>query len=305
MRRLALVLAGLLLTATTTSCLVFHNRWRTTLAVQTASDVAYLDDGDDKHRLDIFAPSGARGAPVVIFVHGGFWRSGDRSYFENVVGLYGNVGVALADMGVVTVIPSYRLYPQVGAVDDMLDDLGAVIRFTRDHIAVHGGDPDRIILAGHSAGGQLVTLLATSPDALKRRGIEAGVIKGVAGISGIYDVLASANSADPPKDKAELWDPLFGSDDHKQAASPLPLFGTTDHPPLLLLVGDADFRSCLRDFNSAQTALQPLQGSRAFFVRIAGNTHEDMVLEIGTATDEVGPAVAAFARVITDPARRH
>ena len=41
------------------------------------------------------------------------------------------------------------------------------------------------------------------------------------------------------------------------------------------------------------------------FVRIAGNTHEDMVLEIGTATDEVGPAVAAFARVITDPARRH
>ena len=95
MRRVALVLAGLLLTATTTSCLVFHNRWRTTLAVQTASDVAYLDDGDDKHRLDIFAPSGARGAPVVIFVHGGFWRSGDRSYFENIVGLYGNVGVAL------------------------------------------------------------------------------------------------------------------------------------------------------------------------------------------------------------------
>ena len=299
-----LAIAGLVTMLFSTSCLVFQNRWRTTLAVETAKDVAYIDDGDDKHRLDIFAPSGAQGAPVVIFVHGGFWRAGDRSFHENIVGLYGNVGVALADMGVVTVVPSYRLYPQVASTDDMLDDLAAVIRFTSEHIAVHGGDPDRIILAGHSAGGHLVTLLATRPDALTSRGIKPGVIKGVAGISGVYDVLTSANTADPPTDKVELWDPLFGTDAQKQAASPLPYFGTTNHVPLLLLIGENDFKSCARDYRAAEVALRSQQGTRAFFHPVAGNTHEDMVLEIGTATDEVGPAVAAFARVITDPARR-
>ncbi len=280
-------------------CLVWQNRWRSSLAIQTANDIAYVDDGDDKHKLDVFAPQGAQGAAVVIFVHGGFWRAGDRSYFESIVGLYGNVGVALGDMGVVTVIPSYRLYPQAKTVDEQLDDLAAVILWTKNHIAVHGGDPNKIVLAGHSAGAHLVTLLATKPDAMQSRGLDASVVKGVASISGIYDVKTSAENADPQSDRAELWDPFFGDDAQKVQASSLQHMGKSAHPPLLLAIGENDFKNCLRDYNNAKAALAAEQGTRAFFVDVAGNSHEDMVLEIGTVHDEVGPAIAAFARVIT------
>jgi acetyl esterase/lipase len=302
-----LIASGLLVAAvvavaeSSSACLVWQNRWRSSLAVQTANDVAYVDDGDDKHRLDVFAPEGAQGAAVVIFVHGGFWRAGDRSYFEPVVGLYGNVGVALGDMGVVTVVPSYRLYPQVKTVDEQLDDIAATIVWTKEHIAVHGGDPNRIILAGHSAGGHLIALLATKPQALESRGIAKGLIKGVATISGIYDVKTSAENADPPKDRLELWDPFFGDDDAKVAASSLQHMGKTDHPPLLFVIGENDYGNCLRDHRNAEAALEKDKGTRAFFKTVPGNTHEDMVFEIGTIHDEVGPAVAAFARVITEP----
>jgi len=291
----------MLVGASQAGCLSLSNRYRTSLAVQTASDLAYVDDGDPKHRLDIFAPSGAQGAPVVVFVHGGFWRSQDKRYFEPVVGLYGNVGVALADMGIVTVIPSYRLFPQAQSFEEQLDDVAQAVRFTRDHIAVHGGDPNKIVLAGHSAGGHLVAYLGTSPDALTKRGLDQGIVKGTAALSGIYDVLTSANNADPPEDKVTLWDPFFGSDDEKRAASPLAFFGIAPHAPIMLVIGELDFKNCLRDYKNGVAALTPgdVRDPRLSTVFVKGNTHEDMVLEIGTRDDEVGPAVAAFARVVT------
>ncbi|HEY1100718.1 MAG TPA: alpha/beta hydrolase, partial [Myxococcota bacterium] len=168
------------------SCLVWRNQWRHTVAVRVADDVAYLDDNDDKHRLDVFSPSGASSAaplPVVIFVHGGWWRAGDRSYFEPIVGLYGNVGTALGDMGVVTVVPSYRLWPNVSSPRQQLDDLAAVVAWTKQHIARFGGDPSRIVLAGHSAGGHLVTLLGAVDGEATSRGLAADDIDAVVAIS--------------------------------------------------------------------------------------------------------------------------
>lgn len=292
----AIVLAAALATP---GCLVWKNNWRNSLAVATADGLAYVDDGDDKHRLDIYAPSGAQGAPVVIFIHGGFWRSGDRDYYANIVGLYGNVGTALADMGVVTVVPSYRLFPQVDSPEAMFDDLAKVIAFTRDHIALHGGDPNRIVLAGHSAGGHLAAFLATSPDALKSRGVDPSVVKAVVPISGIYDVVSAAAHADPPEDRQELWDPLFGDEGSKQAFSPLPFFTRADAPPMLFIIGENDYKNCLRDFDSAQKAVGDNGHARIFFDRVPGNTHEDMVLEIGTVDDDVGHRLASFAHVMT------
>ena len=288
MRFVVVTLALLLLS----SCLSFSNLWRNSKAVRTADGIAYIDDGDDKHRLTVFAPDGAQGVPVVVFVHGGFWREGDRSFYESIVGLYSNVGVALADNDVVTVIPSYRLYPQVASVDDMLDDIAASIAWTRDHIAVHGGDPNRIVLSGHSAGAHLVTLLATRPDALKKRGIDPAVIKGVVPLSGIYDVPGASARAKLEEDRVTLWRPLFG--DKGQEQSPAVYFGK-DMPKTLFVVGEKDYESCLVDYRAAEKSLAPLVGDKAFFHFVPERTHEEIVLTIGTAQDEVSPAVAAFA----------
>jgi acetyl esterase/lipase len=274
------------------SCLSFSNLWRNSKAVRTGDGIAYVDDGDDKHKLTVFAPEGAQGVPVVVFVHGGFWRSGDRAVYENIVGLYSNVGVALADNDVVTVIPSYRLFPQVASVEDMLDDIAASIAWTRDHIAVHGGDPNRIILAGHSAGGHLVSLIATRPEALLKRGVDPAVIKGVVPLSGIYDIPGAAARAKLEEDRVTLWRPLFDKEGKEQ--SPELYFGPK-MPPTLFLVGENDYETCLVDFHKAEKSLAPLVGDRAFFRLIPKLTHEDMVLVIGTAPDEVSPAVAAFA----------
>lgn len=290
-------------------CASLQNRYRSTTAQHTASDVAYVEAAsggvvDDKHRLDIWSPAptaNKTGAPVVIFIHGGYWRAGDRHYFEPVVGLYGNVGIALAEQGIVTVVPSYRLFPQVTSIDAMLDDVAAVVRYTREHIAAHGGDPAQIVLAGHSAGGHLVALLATKPGALSSRGVPEGSIRGVVPISGIYDVEKTADNADPPSMKQELWDPLFGDAAQKREASSLQHFGVVEHPPLLFVIGEDDFKNCRRDYESAKKIFTDLKSDRATFVDVKGNTHEDMVIEIGSDTDKVTPAIVAFVRQVTRP----
>lgn len=278
------------------SCLSLQNRWRHSLAVRSADSVAYVDDGDDKHKLNVFAPRGAQGLPVVVFVHGGFWREGGRSFYEPVVGLYSNVGVALADNDVVTVVPSYRLFPQVKSVEDMLDDIAASIAWTRDHIAEHGGDPTRIVLAGHSAGGHLVALISSRPDALSKRGIDPTLIKGVVPVSGIFDIPAAAARSKREVDRVTLWRPLFA--DRGAEQSPARYFGPS-MPPMLFIVGEHDVASSLIDHHEAERTLAAAIGDKVFFRMVPSLTHEDMVLTIGTASDEVSPAIAAFAWFVT------
>ena len=296
-RALRLLAVTTVVVALASSCLVWRNQWRHTVAVRVADDVAYIDDGDDKHRLDVFAPAGASSGaplPVVIFVHGGWWRAGDRSYYEPVVGLYGNVGTALADMGVVTVIPSYRLWPQISSYTQQLDDLAAVIAHTKKHIADVGGDPSRIFLAGHSAGGHLVALLGAGPGQLTSRGLSATDIKGVIAISGIYDIAVTAAAADA-EEQATFWTPFFGTPAQQAAASPMSSF-VSSSMPFLFLVGGADYKSCLREYATVQTLFA--DNHRARFASTSGNTHEDMVLEVGTVDDDVGLRISAFASVV-------
>jgi len=296
---LAVVAALGAVVASLSSCLSWSNLWRKSRARLVASDVVYVDgSSDDKHRLDVWAPDGARGAPVVIFVHGGYWRSGDRHYFTPVTGLYGNVGVALGDMDVVTVVPSYRLFPTVATVEPMLDDLAAAIRWTHDHVADHGGDPDRIVLAGHSAGGHLLLQLVTAPEALASRGVERRWVKGVAPVSGIFDVVRATRQAEDEL-RRDLWQPLFGHD--PEGWSPLRRLGAeaARTTPMLFLVGSRDYPGCLADFASARAALRDVEGSHAFFRTVPGRDHAELVLQAGTKDDEVMPAVAAFARAVT------
>ena len=290
------------------SCLTLRAVFSPRHAHVVAADVAYVAAGesgsdgraavDDKQRLDVWAPDGAHDAPVVIFVHGGYWNSGDRRYFDAVTGLYGNVGRALGGEGIVTVVPSYRLFPRVPSVEPMLDDLAAVVRWTHEHIASYGGSPEDIVLAGHSAGGHLVLQLVTAPHALEQRGVDPRLVKGVAPISGVFDVARSTRLSDDEM-RAALWLPLFGA--HPDAWSPLRQLSPdlARATPMLFLVGGDDEKDCLLDYDDAHAALAEVEGTAASFRRIDGNSHRDMVLEIDTAADEVTPALAAFVHRVT------
>ncbi len=149
-------------------------------AARPAEDIAY--GPDSRQKLDVYAPQRAgRPAPIMVFVYGGSWNSGRRQD-------YGFVGRALAARGFVTVIPDYRLVPEV-RYPAFLEDGAAAIRWARDHGAHYGGDPSRIVLAGHSAGAYIAVMLALDDAFIKAAGVDPQTIKAVAGLSGPYDFL--------------------------------------------------------------------------------------------------------------------
>jgi acetyl esterase/lipase len=159
--------------------------------VREVLDVRYHDTWSTRHKLDVFAPGDLKPGekrPVVIFAHGGTWMAGDKNFF----GVYREVGRGLAEAGVVAVMINYRLSPLVRHPEHVKDAARA-FAWVRDRIGKHGGDPDRIFLAGHSAGAHLMTLLATDDCYLKDPKLyldekDFKAVRGVIPICGVYRI---------------------------------------------------------------------------------------------------------------------
>lgn len=143
--------------------------------------VSHLSYGASKrHGLDIHLPKSlASKAPVVIFFYGGRWQSGDREE-------YAFVGQALAKRGIITVIPDYRLFPEV-EFPQFIDDAAIATRWVLKHIQQIGGDPSRVYLMGHSAGAHIAALLISNKHYLQHQHVNRNDIAGFIGLSGPYD----------------------------------------------------------------------------------------------------------------------
>ena len=150
-------------------------------AGQTATrGIAY--GPDPREALDVYAPAGASGAPTVVFFYGGSWQSGDRAD-------YAFVGRALAAQGIVAVVPDYRLYPQVGFTGFMSDAARATA-WAKRHARDYGGDPNRLVVMGHSAGAHIAVLLTLDRHWLAAEHVDVGrAIAGTVGLAGPYDFL--------------------------------------------------------------------------------------------------------------------
>jgi arylformamidase len=129
--------------------------------------------------LDIF-PAAQPGAPVLIFVHGGYWRSLDKAD-------HSFVAPALVAAGVTVVVPNYALCPAVG-VDHICQQMAAATAWVARHIGQHHGDPSRIVVAGHSAGGHLAAMLLSARWKVLGDDLPAQLLSGAMGISGLYDL---------------------------------------------------------------------------------------------------------------------
>ena len=174
-------------------------------------------------RLDVYAPRRAHGPwPVAVFFYGGSWDTGRRQD-------YNWVGRALAAKGFLTVVPDYGLYPEV-RYPGFLEDGARAVRWAQDHAGEFGGDPERIVLVGHSAGAYNAAMIALDRRYLDGAGVEGRRIRAWAGLSGPYDFLP-------------LSDPIairtFGEAPDLPGTQPLS-FVRADAPPAFLATGDKD-----------------------------------------------------------------
>ena len=142
-------------------------------------DVAYVpasapDFDKERHILDVYSPKkaapNAAGYPVVLFIHGGSWTSGNKN-------IYTFVGRRLAKQGVVAVVINYRLAPPVH-VPEQAADCARALAWTVANIKQYGGDPARVFVMGHSAGGGLAALLTTDDALLAAHGLPQNPVKG-------------------------------------------------------------------------------------------------------------------------------
>lgn len=147
--------------------------------------LAYLPDGEPKHRLNLFLPLAdsvrQRPWPTVVFVHGGGWVEGDRDFTYGGADLYNNVGRFLAGRGIGAAVISYRLLPDV-RWPAQVEDVAAALNWVQEHVAAYGGSPEAVVLMGHSAGGQLAARVALDAEARQQAG--AAPVCGAVVVSG-------------------------------------------------------------------------------------------------------------------------
>jgi arylformamidase len=152
-------------------------------------DIPYVESGHANQKVDIYAPQGAKNLPVVFWIHGGGWMAGHRT----------NVTLkprAFADKGFVFVSTGYRLLPEVEMVT-IFQDIAKSMHWVHDHVAEYGGDPNRILVGGHSAGAQLAALISIDDRYLKAEGLSLDIIKGCVPVDGdTYDVPAIIETAE-------------------------------------------------------------------------------------------------------------
>jgi acetyl esterase/lipase len=182
-------------------------------------DVAF--GPDPRQRLDVYVPKAASDhpRPIIIFFYGGSWNSGTKSG-------YSFVGRALASRGFVVAIPDYRLVPQV-RYPTFLHDNAAAVRWVRIHSRDFGGDADRLILAGHSAGAYNAAMLALDPRFLAE---DRKAVRGLIGLVGPYDFL--------PFD-GPVVQHTFGGIGDPTETQPIHYVRPGD-PPAFLATGDKD-----------------------------------------------------------------
>jgi arylformamidase len=152
-------------------------------------NIPYANPGHERQVLDVYSPPNAKNLPVVFWIHGGGWQTGDKSSVQIKP-------QAFMDKGFVFVSTNYRLLPSVDMAT-IVRDIAKSIRWVHEYIAEYGGDPKRLFIMGHSAGAQLAALICTDDRYLTAEGLSLAIIKGCVPVDGdTYDVPAIIETAE-------------------------------------------------------------------------------------------------------------
>ena len=156
---------------------------------QARAEIGVPYGSSDSEKLDVFLPDaqpgtagdpGAAAAPVLVFIHGGYWRTFDKADFSFIA-------PAFTAQGALVVVPNYGLCPAV-TIEQITLQMARALAWVWQHAARYGGDATRIALVGHSAGGHLATMLLSCRWPEVDPQLPARLVTGALSISGLYDL---------------------------------------------------------------------------------------------------------------------
>ena len=234
--------------------------------------------GDDPYQsLMVFRPQRAP-APVLLFFHGGGWTNGYKEWMAFMA-------PAMTAAGIVFVSAGYRLAP--GSVFPAgLMDAAAAVAWVHRHIAEHGGDPRRLFVGGHSAGGHYTALLAVRRDWQTDLGLPRDVISGCLPVSGVYTFTEGSGLSARPR--------FLGAEGSGSERPASPLHNIQDKPPPFLMShGSKDFPHLMRQAEDMERALATAGGKVARIV-LEGCDHLSASYVCGDAQGPWVPAAAKF-----------
>jgi arylformamidase len=209
--------------------------------------------------LDVYpAPGGMQRAPVLVYLHGGYWRSRTSKEF-------GFVARGPASHGVATVVINYALCPVV-TIDEIVRQTRAALAWTFKNAASFGGDSERIHVSGHSAGGHLTAMLLAT-DWEGDYGLPKDVIKGATAISGLFDLAPFPYTFLQPKLQLTWGQVLRNS----------PILNLPDEAPPLLLAYGGDEPTELRRQSEDFFASWKAKGLAADLMLIPDRNHYDVI----------------------------
>lgn len=253
------------------ACLVPH-RIVTAAEPQSKKDIAY--GVDPLQKLDAYWTPGQTGQPVMIYIHGGGWRRGDKA----------NVAAkpsAFAEHGFAFVSVNYRLHPQAD-FRAQAADVAQAIKHVIDNAPQAGVDPARIYIMGHSAGAHLAALVATDGQYLEAAGLSLANLKGVVLLDGAgYDIPRQIETVG--RETSELlYTTIFGQDPegHRQA-SPITHVAAGKHIPPFLILPIAS-RADSGAQSDALAAKLREAGVAAEVIRCPNQTHGSINQQFGT-----------------------
>lgn len=237
----------------------------------------------ERHRLDVHTSGTENGAPVLVFVHGGGFIGGDKV----VPGTpqYDHIGAWAVRNGWVGVTITYRLAPEhtwpAGA-----QDVAAAVRWVRDNIAAYGGDPARIVVAGHSAGCVHVASYIA--------GQGGGSFDGVSGaclLSGFYQIPDGA-------DRGELEAAYFGGRPSAEVSA-LPGLLRSE-VPLVFAIAERDPQFSQSQIATLTAAWYAAKGEVPHVIYSTGHNHVSQIGSIGVDDLAMGAQLARFVNRVTD-----
>ena len=268
------------------------------------SNIPYIENGHVRNVLDIHYPAEpSAGKPVVFWIHGGGWQTGDKTHIHSKPEWF-------ASKGFVFVSINHRLLPDV-EMDSLVRDVAKALGWVRKNIRNFGGDPDRILVGGHSSGAQLAALLCCDQSYAETEGVSLKNIIGCIPVDGdTYDIPAIIETAETrrrvhqqPQSKFGHRE-KFGNTPEKHAA-----FSAVNHvapgksiPPFLILYVAA------HPDNSAQAnrLAACLNEARVPVFLFAGKDTDHVKLNdlLGTPNDPATAAISTFLGQILPPVSR-